>query len=123
MIALIGTPAPFSKSGSRTGLLRTGAVMRLLGCAAFSFEWGVLSDLHPSNVVADGSDFPTGKMFWRNQHGEIRFAAGARERCRYVMFFSFGRFDSKDQHVLGHPALFAREIGTDSQCETFFAQQ
>src|SRR5205814_10565245 len=43
MTALIGTPSPFSKSGSITGLLRTGAVNRLFGCAAFSFELGVQS--------------------------------------------------------------------------------
>ena len=39
------------------------------------------------------------------------------------MFFSFGRFDAENQHVLGHPALLSREIRTDAQRETFFAQQ
>ncbi len=39
------------------------------------------------------------------------------------MFFSFRRFDAENQHVLGEPALFAREIRTDAQRETFFAQQ
>src|SRR5215813_9220197 len=43
MIALIGTPSPFSKSGSSTGLLRHGAVKREFGCAALSFEAGVQS--------------------------------------------------------------------------------
>src|SRR5205085_12555568 len=43
MIALIGTPSPFSKSGSSTGLFRHGAVKRELGWAAFSFESGVQS--------------------------------------------------------------------------------
>ena len=39
------------------------------------------------------------------------------------MLFSFRRFDAEDQHVLGHPALFAREIGTDAERETFLAKQ
>src|ERR1043166_3467815 len=38
MIALIGTPSPFSTSGSRTGLLGTGTAKRQFVCAAFSFE-------------------------------------------------------------------------------------
>ena len=39
------------------------------------------------------------------------------------MFFPFGRFHAENQHVLGHPALFPRQIGTDAQGETFFAKQ
>jgi hypothetical protein len=40
-MALIGTPSPFSTSGSSTGLFRIGTAKRLFGCAAFSFESGV----------------------------------------------------------------------------------
>ncbi len=39
------------------------------------------------------------------------------------MLVAFWRFDAEDQHVLGHPTLLAREIGTDAQGETFFAEQ
>src|SRR2546423_12986312 len=41
MIALMGTPAGFSTSGSSTGLLRIGTANRLFGCAALSFDAGV----------------------------------------------------------------------------------
>src|SRR6185295_9627932 len=41
MIALIGTPAGSSTSGSSTGLFRIGVAKRLLGWAPFSFEAGV----------------------------------------------------------------------------------
>ena len=59
----------------------------------------------------------------RNQHGEIRFAARARERRRDVMLSAFRRFDAENQHVLGQPALLAREIGADPERETFLAEQ
>src|SRR5512137_839143 len=41
IIALIGTPFGSLTSGASSGLLVIGAVNRLLGCAAFSFEKGV----------------------------------------------------------------------------------
>src|SRR6266496_6317067 len=41
MIAEMGTPSGLSTSGARAGLLRIGAVKRLLGCAHFSLETGV----------------------------------------------------------------------------------
>ncbi len=40
MIALIGTPFGSLTSGASSGLLVIGAVNRLLGCAAFSFDVG-----------------------------------------------------------------------------------
>ena len=86
-------------------------------------EESAITNLHPGDVVADGGDFPARKVFRRNQHREICFAARARERRRHVMFFSFRRFDTEDQHVLGHPTLLAREIRTDAKGETFLAEQ
>ena len=86
-------------------------------------EQAAIADLHPGNVIADGGHFPAGKMFWWNEHGEICFAARARKRRRHIMFFSFRRLDPEDQHVLGHPTLFAREIGTDPERETLLTQQ
>src|SRR5438477_4659948 len=62
-------------------------------------------------------------MLWRNQHCEIRFAARAGEGSRDVMFFSFRRFDAKNKHVFGEPALFACEVRTDAQCQTFFRKE
>src|SRR5438067_1407468 len=56
MMALIGTPAPFSTSGSRTGLFRIGVAKRLLGCAAFSFEAGDQS-LPRQSIACGGAPF------------------------------------------------------------------
>ena len=39
------------------------------------------------------------------------------------MLFSFRRFDSEDEHVLGEPALLFREIGSDPESETLLAQK
>src|SRR5207245_4319359 len=69
-----------------------------------------VANLHPRDVVAHRRHFPPGKMFRRNEHGKISLAARARESGRDIMFFSFGRFDTADEHVFGEPALFAREI-------------
>src|SRR6266550_853119 len=55
IIALIGTPSPFSTSGSSAGLLRIGVVNRLFGCAAFSFDSGVQSFPRQSIACAGGS--------------------------------------------------------------------
>src|ERR1039458_3269980 len=41
MMARMGTPVGSLASGASSGLLAMGAVKRLLGCAAFSFESGV----------------------------------------------------------------------------------
>jgi hypothetical protein len=62
-------------------------------------------------------------MWWRHEHGEIRFAAGTREGRRDVGFLSTGRFHAEDEHVLREPAFVASKIGTDPQGETFFPQQ
>ena len=39
------------------------------------------------------------------------------------MFSALGRFHSENEHMLGQPALFAREVGTNSQRQTFLAEQ
>ncbi len=32
-------------------------------------------------------------------------------------------FHAEDEHVLRHPTLVARDVGSDAQCKTFLAQQ
>ena len=59
----------------------------------------------------------------RNQHREIRFAAGARKGRSDVMLPAIRRFHAKNQHVLGQPALLPRQIRTDPEREAFLAQQ
>jgi len=55
-----------------------------------------IANLKPADVVTNRGHFPTGEMLRRNQHGEIRFAARARERRRHVMLFPVGRFDTEN---------------------------
>ena len=83
----------------------------------------VRAGLHPGDVVADGADFPPGVVRGRDEHGEIRLAARARERGGDVVFLARRRFGGKQQHVLGHPTLIAREVAAHAQGETFLAQQ
>src|SRR5947208_71687 len=94
MIALIGTPPPFSTSGSRAGSLRIGVLNRLVRSARFSFDFGVHA--LPGRSLEGGG---------------------------HIMFFSFRGFHAEDQHMLGEPALFARQIRAYTQSKTFLAQQ
>ena len=82
-----------------------------------------IANLHPGDVITDCRYFPAPEMLGRNEHGEICFAARAGKRGRYVMFATLGRFYAQNQHVLGHPALSARQIRTYPQGETLLAQQ
>src|ERR1700722_10632092 len=77
--------------------------------------------LDPGDVVADGPDLPAVKAGGRNHHGEVRLAAGAWEGGGDVGFFVRGRLDAEDQHVLGHPAFVASDVGGDAEGETLFA--
>src|SRR5207302_1473148 len=82
-----------------------------------------IANLHPRDVIANGGDLPAFEMFRRNEHGEICFAARAWERGGHIIFFALRGFHAKDQHVLSEPALFARQVRTDAQGETFFTEQ
>ena len=84
-------------------------------------ETPVGADSNPGNVVPDAGRLPSGQGGLH--HGKIGLAAGAGERSRQVMFSALGRSESKDQHVLRHPAFFLRDHRGDAQGETFFPQQ
>ena len=79
--------------------------------------------LDPGDVVADGPDLPAVEAGGRNQHGEIRLAAGAGKRRGDVGLLALRILDAEDQHVLGHPAFVARDVRGDAQREAFLAQQ
>ncbi len=86
-------------------------------------EGAIFVGANPGDVVANGPDFPAFEALWRNEHGEIGFSAGAGEGGGNVSFFALGIFHAEDEHVLGHPAFVARDVGSDAQRETFFAEQ
>ena len=82
----------------------------------------------PRDVVADGPDLPAIEAFGRDHHGEVGFAAGAGEGCGDVglfglAFFVGRRFDADDEHVFGHPAFVAGDVGGDAKGEAFFAEE
>ena len=84
--------------------------------------------LDPGDVVADGGDLPSLEACGRDQHGEVGLAAGGGEGPGDVGLFCLacgvrGRFDAEDEHVLGHPAFVAGDIGGDAQGEALLAQQ
>ena len=79
--------------------------------------------LDPGNVVAHRPDLPAFESTRRNQHGQVRLAASAGKRRSDVGFLALRIFDPQDEHVLGHPALIARDIGCDAQREALLTQQ
>ena len=78
---------------------------------------------NPGDVVADRPDFPAVEALRRNHHGEVGLAAGAGKGRGHVGLFAFGALHADDEHVLGHPALVARDVGGDAQGEALLAQQ
>ena len=86
-------------------------------------ELAVLARLDPGDVVADRGNFPAVEGSGRNQHGKVGLAAGRWEGSGDVGFFTGGRFDAENQHVLGQPTLVARHGGGDTQRQTFLAEQ
>jgi hypothetical protein len=73
-----------------------------------------------SPTVQTFQPFETGG---RNQHGEVGLAAGAGKRGGDVGLFALRILHAEDQHVLGHPAFVARDVGGDAQREALLAQQ
>ena len=83
----------------------------------------VIGDFHPGDVVTHGP-YAVALIFeCGHHHGEVGLAASAGKRRAHVSHFSAGRFEPKNEHVLGHPALFARHHAGDAQRKTLFAEQ
>ena len=79
--------------------------------------------LDPGDVVADHRHLPALHRLGRDQHRQIRLAAGARKRGGDVGLLALRILDAEDQHVLGHPALVARDVRGDAQPEALLAEQ
>ncbi len=83
----------------------------------------VRARMQPGDVVADRPDLPAGHRGRRYQHGEVRLAAGGRERAGEVVRLALRVLDADDQHVLGEPALVARLPARDAQRVALLAEQ
>ncbi len=110
--------------GIEIGFLRgAGGDAEKAGFRVDRIQPSVIARLDPGNVVTDRRHFPARKTFGRDQHGEIGFAAGRRERGGNIGFLSPRRLDAEDQHVLGQPALVTRHGRGDAQGKTLLAEQ
>ena len=79
--------------------------------------------LQPGDVVAERGDLPALEMGRRDQHREIRLAAGAGEGGRDIGRIALRILHLEDKHMLGHPAFIAGHAGGDSQRVALLAQQ
>ncbi len=79
--------------------------------------------LDPGDVVADRPHGPAFERGGRDHHREVGLAARRRERRGDIGLVAVRALDTKDQHVLGKPALLAPHQRGDAQREAFLAQQ
>ena len=88
-------------------------------------EFAVGAGFDPCDVIADAGDLPAlvFEDFWRDEHGEVGLAAGARKSGTDVGFVAGRIFHPEDEHVLGHPALVAGHGGGDAEGEAFFPEE
>jgi hypothetical protein len=89
-------------------------------------QLAVLVRPQPGDVVADDGGFPTGVLIAlrRDEHGEVGLAAGGREGDGEIgLARPPGFVDADDEHVLGHPLVFAGDVGGDAQGEALLAEQ
>ena len=86
-------------------------------------EAAIRAGFDPRDVVAHGPHLPALEGLRRDQHGKIGLAARAWKRRRHMGLLALRVLNAKDEHVLGHPALVARDVGGDAQGEALLAQQ
>ena len=105
---------------ARAGRDAEEAVLRVHGP-----EPPVLAGAQPRDVVADGPALPAvlAVALRRDEHGEVRLAAGGRERAGHVADLALRVLDAEDEHVLGEPALLPAQHGRDAQREALLALQ
>ena len=77
----------------------------------------------PRDVVADRPHLVALRLEGRHQHREVGLAAGRREGGGHVVALAVRQLELQDQHVLGHPALLARERRGDPQREALLAEE
>ena len=77
----------------------------------------------PGDVVAHRAHLVAAAFERRDQHGEVRLAAGRGEGRADVVDLPVGQLELEDEHVLGHPALVAGHGRGDAQREALLAQE
>ena len=122
----VGEDHVFVQAGHAVGVgvvVGTRGHAKVTGLGVDGHHLAVGLGFDPSDVVANGGDFPAIEAFGWHQHGEVCFAASAGERSCHVVFFSLRIGHAQDEHVFGQPTLFAPHAGGDAQGQALFAQQ
>ena len=104
---------------------RSGRDAEVPGFRVDRVQLAVGARLDPGDVVADGGHLPAlvGERRRRDEHGEVRLAARARERRGDERLVALRVGDAHDQHVLGEPALVAGHRRGDAQGQALLAEQ
>ena len=112
--------------GARVRVVRSaGRDAEVAGLGIDRMQFAVLVWPEPCDVVADDGRFPAFFLIWlwRDEHREVRLAAGRGKGSGEIGFMAIGLLHADDEHVFGHPLVFARDVGGDAQCEAFFSEQ
>src|ERR1035441_6617344 len=109
--------------GRVRGLVRPGRHAEVARFGVDGPEPAVRAGTHPADVVAHRPDLPAVEALRRDEHGEVRLAAGARKRRGHVRRLAVRILDADDHHVLGHPALAPAEIRADAKSETLLSEK
>ena len=96
------------------------AILRVDGIQA-----AVVANVHPGDIVTHRPHFIAllGIHLGRNQHGQIRLAAGRGERGSDILHIALRVFNAQNKHVLGHPAFLHALVRGNAQRKALFAQQ
>ena len=100
-----------------------GATPKKPASGLMARSWPVASGLIQAMSSPTVQIFQPLKPLGRDHHGEVGLAASRGERRRHVGHLALGRLDAEDEHVFGHPAFIAGDVGGDAEGEAFFAEQ
>ena len=79
--------------------------------------------MQPGDVVAQRVDLPARHRVRRDEHGQVRLAAGGRKGAGDVMRLARGALEADDEHVFRHPPLVTGLPARDAQRVAFLAEQ
>ena len=103
--------------------VRAGHDAEVAGFGVDRAQLAVRVEMHPRDVVAERPDLPALLACGRDQHREIRLAAGGRERAGEIVNVAGRALHADDQHVLREPTFRARLVARDAQRVTLLAEQ
>ncbi len=90
-----------------------------------SIKSAVFALLHPSDIVTYCKYFIAVLLiaFRRNKHSKVCLSASRWESSCNIFNFAVRLLNAEDKHMFSHPAFILTLIGSDSECETLFAEK